>query len=109
VAAATATWEAEKLMQALQDKGVPAGVVSTAADVVSHDPQLAHRRHWRRIPHAETGSMLYNAQPFRFSKTAIGPIFGAPLHGEHTAEICSRLLGLDDATIGQLRAEKVLV
>jgi len=109
IAAATATWEAEKLMRVLQEKGVPAGVVSTPADVVAHDPQLAHRQHWRRIPHAETGSMLYNAQPFRFAKTEIGPIFGAPLLGEHTAEVCSRLLGLDDATIEQLRAERVLV
>jgi benzylsuccinate CoA-transferase BbsF subunit len=109
IAAATAGWEAETLMQALQDKGVPAGVVSTAADVVAHDPQLAHRKHWHRIPHAETGSMLYNAQPFRFGKAPIGPVFGAPLLGEHTADVCSRLLGLNDATIEQLRAENVLV
>jgi benzylsuccinate CoA-transferase BbsF subunit len=109
IGAATAKWNAEELMWALQGKDVPAGVASTAADVVANDPQLQHRQHWRRIPHAETGSMLYNAQPFRFGKTEVGPIFGAPLLGEHTADVCSRLLGLDAAAIKQLRAEKVLI
>ena len=108
LAAATMNWEAEKLMAALQAKGIAAGVVQNAADVVARDPQLAHRDHWRRIPHAETGSMLYNGQPFRFGALKLGPRFGAPLLGEHTDEVLRDFLGLDAAKIAALRADGVL-
>ena len=89
-------------------RGVPAGVVEDAADVVEHDPQLRHRRHWRRLGHAEMGSIAYNALPFRFASQELGPHSAAPLLGEHTDEICGSLLGLDEATIANLRAEGVL-
>jgi benzylsuccinate CoA-transferase BbsF subunit len=108
IASATARWDGEELMALLQRRGVPAGIVNTAADVVARDPQLTHREHWRRMPHAETDTMLYNAQPFRFASTPIGPRFGAPLLGEHTDAVCERLLDLDAAAIRDLRSEGVL-
>ncbi len=107
MAKATAGRNAEALMQALQQRGIAAGLVETAADVVAHDPQLAHRQHWRRFPHAETGTMLYNAPPFRFGSLPVGPRFGAPLLGEHTDQVCHEL-GFDDAAIQALRDEGVL-
>jgi benzylsuccinate CoA-transferase BbsF subunit len=103
----TATWEAEKLMAALQAKGVSAGVVQNAEDVVARDPQLAHRGHWIKLRHAEMGETIYNAPPFRFSRTLAGLRAAAPLLGEHTREIC-RHLGYSDSEIDALAADGVL-
>ena len=83
-------------MLELQRKGVPAGAVQDAHDVMRVDPQLAHRRHWVRLPHAEMGESIYNNLPFRFSRTPVRPTRPAPMLGEHTREILHELLGLPD-------------
>ena len=103
----TARWQGEELMRALQAKGVSAGVVQNAADVVGCDPQLAHRGHWVKLEHAEMGESIYNAPPFRFSRTQSGLRAPAPLLGEHTREVC-RELGLTDAEIDALVEQEVL-
>lgn len=104
----TAKWKAEELMTALQAKGVPAGVVQNAEDVIKHDPQLAARGHWIKLPHAEMGDALYNAPPFRFSRTSVQLHAPAPLLGEHTREICLELLGVSNAEVDELIAQEVL-
>jgi benzylsuccinate CoA-transferase BbsF subunit len=109
LAAETAKWVAEDLMQALQARRVPAGVVQTAADVIQRDPQLAHRGHWVTLAHAEMGRTIYNAPPIRFSRTPVELKQPAPLLGEHTEEICRELLGLSDDETRKLKEEGVLV
>lgn len=106
------TWtsgqDAQALMLKLQAQGVPAGAVQDAHDVTRIDPQLAHRGHWVRLPHAEMGESLYNNLPFRFSRMQVRPRRPAPLLGEHTREILRDLLGLTESEIDQLQAEQVL-
>jgi benzylsuccinate CoA-transferase BbsF subunit len=104
----TVKWGAEKLMAALQARGVAAGVVQNTEDVIKHDPQLAHRGHWIRLNHAEMGEALYNAPPFRFSRTPVELRSPAPLLGEHTREVCVGLLGMNEAEVDELIAEGVL-
>jgi benzylsuccinate CoA-transferase BbsF subunit len=108
IAAFSATQDAHELMAKLQAQGVPAGAVQDARDVTRSDPQLAHRNHWVRLPHAEMGESLYNALPFRFSHTPVRPTRPAPLLGEHTREILSGMLALSDKEIDELEAEQVL-
>ena len=103
----TVKWQAEALMHVLQGKGVCAGVVQNAEDVITRDPQLAHRQHWIKLEHAEMGETIYNGPPFRFSRTKVGLRSPAPLLGGHTREICAEL-GLSDAQIDELIAQKVL-
>lgn len=79
--------DAYVLMGALQAAGVPAGVVQTARELVGLDPQLQHRGHWARLPHAEMGMPLYNVLPFRFRSFDVTPAIGAPLLGEHTEQV----------------------
>lgn len=107
IAQRTASFDMTELMQALQDAGVPAGAVYDARDVVN-DPQLEHRGHWVTLNHLEMGPSTYNSPPYRFSDAYSEPSSPAPLLGQHTAEICRDLLGLDDATIEKLSAEGVL-
>jgi benzylsuccinate CoA-transferase BbsF subunit len=104
----TSNWQAEKLMTSLQAKGVSAGIVQNSEDVITRDPQLAHRRHWIKLKHAEMGETIYNGPPFRFSRTAAGLRAPAPLLGEHTREICAEL-GLSDAEIDELIQLDVLI
>ncbi len=104
----TAPQDRHELMQKLQARGVPAGAVQDAQDVTRVDPQLAHRNHWVRLPHAEMESSLYNNLPFRFSHTPVQPTRPAPLLGEHTREILHDMLDLSNAEIDALEAEQVL-
>ena len=104
----TSGQDAQALMLKLQAMGVPAGAVQDAHDVTRVDPQLAHRGHWVRLPHAEMGESLYNNLPFRFSRVPVRPRRPAPLLGEHTREILRDLLGFTDAEMDRLQAEQVL-
>jgi benzylsuccinate CoA-transferase BbsF subunit len=104
----TSALDAQALMLKLQSVGVPAGAVQDAHDVTRVDPQLAHRQHWVRLPHAEMGEAIYNNLPFRFSRTPVRPMRPAPLLGEHTREILHDLLELSDREIDELQAEQVL-
>lgn len=108
IAAWTTGQDAQRLMIRLQDHGVPAGAVQDARDVIHTDPQLAHRGHWVRLPHAEMGESLYNSLPFRLFRTRVQPRRPAPLLGEHTLGILHDLLALSDAEIDALQGEGVL-
>jgi benzylsuccinate CoA-transferase BbsF subunit len=96
-------------MVLLQDRHVPAGMVQDAADLVDRDPQLAHRNHWRYLPHAEMGDSLYNGPPFQFASGPVGPRFSAPLLGEHTRTVLAERLGQSDEAIDALIDAGVLV
>lgn len=92
--------DGEGLMAALQARGVAAGLVRTAADIVEDDPQLKDRGHWVRMAQPEVGEMLYNAPPWRFSRSPSGLRGPAPLLGQHTVEIAAEDLGLSAREIG---------
>lgn len=109
IASCTRDRDGYELMASLQVRSVPCGVVQNAADLVDRDPQLAHRQHWRYLPHAEMGESLYNAPPFQFASQPIGPRFSAPLLGEHTHEVLSAQLGMSDVEIDALVSEGVLI
>jgi benzylsuccinate CoA-transferase BbsF subunit len=109
VNAATAAWDGYELMLALQKRGVSCGVVQNSADLIEHDPQLAHRHHWRYLPHTEMGETLYNGPPFSFASGKVGPRFAAPLLGEHLREIVGGQLGQSDEQINELIASGALV
>lgn len=104
----TMRWQAPTLMAALQAVGVAAGAVQDASDVLRHDPQLAHRAHWRWLDHAEMGRSVYSAPPFKLSRTPGDVWRPAPLLGEHTAQVLRERLSLDDSEINDLRTQGVL-
>jgi benzylsuccinate CoA-transferase BbsF subunit len=87
---------AEDVMARLQAAGVPAGVVKNTADVFE-DPQLRERDMYWPMEHSEMGNFTHLGQSFRLSKTPARPRSPAPLLGEHTEYVCTKILGMSDA------------
>jgi crotonobetainyl-CoA:carnitine CoA-transferase CaiB-like acyl-CoA transferase len=105
----TRSWRAEDLAEALQAAGVPAGVVQNAQDVLDKDPHVQQRGYYQYLDHPETGRAAYDGPGARLSRTPgyfTGP---APLLGEHTFDVCERIVGLTPDEIADLMAEEVLM
>lgn len=100
----TAGRRAEEVMHGLQAAGVAAGVVQNARDLLTDDPQMAARGHYRRLEHAEAGERMYDGPPFTLSASPID-LRPAPLLGEHNDYVFTQLLGLTDDQISEGYAE----
>ena len=91
----------------LEARGVPAGRIYRAADMLD-DPHFAAREAIVSVPHPEFGQVaMQNVTP-RLSATP-GVIRSAgPELGAHNAEVWGGVLGLDDETLDDLRAEEII-
>ncbi|MEH3142330.1 MAG: CoA transferase [Mycobacterium kyogaense] len=97
-----------EVAELLQRHGVPAAPMNRAADVPA-DPQVLHRQVFTELVHpllerpipAETAPAPYRRIPR-------APLRPAPMPGEHTREICTRVLGLTAERIDALIAAGVL-
>jgi benzylsuccinate CoA-transferase BbsF subunit/naphthyl-2-methylsuccinate CoA transferase subunit len=97
----------DELARALQARGVPAARVLSSAEILA-DEQLRARGFWRTLLHPVLGEFTAPAAPFVADRTRTGPERAAPLLGEHTRELASSLLALDEDEIDALVEEKVL-
>jgi crotonobetainyl-CoA:carnitine CoA-transferase CaiB-like acyl-CoA transferase len=103
----TRTLAPREVMERLQKAGVPAGMMMRPDDH-EHDPHLLSRGVHREVDQPGVGRLRLESGPFR--SRAIPPVrlTPAPLHGEHTREICATLLGLTESEIEELFAAGVL-
>ncbi|HEY8518109.1 MAG TPA: CoA transferase [Candidatus Binatia bacterium] len=99
LAAWAATRDAESAMTELQERGVAAGKVQSARDLVERDPQLAARRCVRELPHATLGRQSIDRFPADFSGCSLEPYRASPAFGEHTFEVYGELLGMSEEEI----------
>jgi crotonobetainyl-CoA:carnitine CoA-transferase CaiB-like acyl-CoA transferase len=99
---------AESVMELLQSKGVPAGVVQNSRDVLDNDPHLRERAYYEYIDHPETGVMAHDGAPFRLSKTPGSLRTPAPCLGEHNEYVCKEILGMSDEEIAEALVEQAL-
>jgi crotonobetainyl-CoA:carnitine CoA-transferase CaiB-like acyl-CoA transferase len=98
----------QEVAEALQSAGVPAGQMNRPPDILE-DPQLRERKLFSDMSHplfdhplpAESGPA-----PFRHIPRA--PQRPAPLPGQHTREICHKVLGMSSAETDQLIHDGVL-
>jgi crotonobetainyl-CoA:carnitine CoA-transferase CaiB-like acyl-CoA transferase len=104
----TAGRPAEQVAELLQARGVPAGVVQNAQDMLERDPHMRARGYYEYLEHPEAGRIAYDGPAARLAETPGSHRRGAPLLGEHTFEVCERILRLDAAEIADLVAEGVL-
>lgn len=109
VASWTKDRKAEEVMELLQQHGVPCGVVQNAQDLLERDPHMKARGYYEYLDHPETGRAAYDGPIARLSETPGYHRRPAPLFGEHTYEVCTRILGLSDDEIADLMAEGVLL
>jgi benzylsuccinate CoA-transferase BbsF subunit len=95
---ATRGWNAQRLATELTARGVAASAVLTADDLLNHDVQLRHRRHWVTLDHPVMGPSIYDGIPYRLSKTPGHLRSPAPLLGADTRDVCTELLGVSEDT-----------
>ena len=91
----------EELQSMLQARGIAAHQVQNSAECVA-DPQLAARRHFRRVPHAANGTTVVEGPHLTLSRTPPEVAWGGPTLGQHAEEVLGSLLGYDDDRIAGL-------
>jgi crotonobetainyl-CoA:carnitine CoA-transferase CaiB-like acyl-CoA transferase len=112
VDAATREHEAYELMGALQGAGVAAGPTQTARDRVETDPQLRHLGWLVDLTQRDIGTWPVKEAPFSMSLTP--PAMGGTLHrhgpsyGEDSTDVLTRILGLSQAQVSELRERGVV-
>jgi benzylsuccinate CoA-transferase BbsF subunit len=99
---------AEEVMATLQAAGVPAGVVQNAQDMLDRDEHLKSRGYYVYLDHPETGRSAYDGPAMVLSETPGKLRSPAPLLGEHTMDVCERVLGMSADEVADLLAEGVL-
>jgi len=89
--------------------GVPAGPVNTVPEAFA-DPQVQHRDMQINMPHAKAGAAGVNliGNPVKMSETPVTYRHAPPVLGEHTDEVLSELLKMDDTERQSLRDAGVI-
>ncbi|MBX9594332.1 MAG: CoA transferase [Roseomonas sp.] len=97
----TAHWVA-----AMNDAGVPCGPIYKVDEMFA-DPQVQHLGIAQKLNGGNKGEVAYVGQPIHLSRTPSSIVTHPPELGEHTDEVLAEL-GLDKATIDDLRARQVI-
>jgi len=85
---------------------VPCGPINNYQEVFE-DPQVRHRGLKIEMPHPLSGTTPGVASPMRFSETPVSYDSPPPLLGQHTREVLSAVLGIDEAELDRLAARKI--
>jgi succinate--hydroxymethylglutarate CoA-transferase len=99
--------KADAWLAKLKAAGIPCGKINSVAQALD-DPQTAARQMTETIDHPTVGSLKMLGIPFKFSDTACSVRRPPPTLGQHSEEILSGELGLDDKAIADLRRQKVI-
>ena len=103
----TRTLDAAPLEALLEQKGVPAGRIYRAPEMLS-DPHFAAREAIIRLAHPEFGQLaMQNVAP-RLSATPGRVRHAGPALGEHNREILGGLLGIDEPSRAKLTAAGIV-
>jgi crotonobetainyl-CoA:carnitine CoA-transferase CaiB-like acyl-CoA transferase len=107
-----AAWAAQRspaeVTEVLQAAGVPAAPMMRLPEQLT-DPHLQARESFRSMTHPHlSGPIPTSSHIARFSTLADPPLRPAPLPGEHTAEVCAEVLGMQKEAIDSLALHGVL-
>lgn len=101
-----------ELMDRLQKRRVPSGVVQKSVDRFTRDPQLKARGAFVPLPHSEIGTWPIEGFPAKFQKMPVSvgglPERGAPCMGEDNDVVYRDVLGLSVEEIAQLREDWII-
>jgi benzylsuccinate CoA-transferase BbsF subunit len=96
----TLNYSPEEVMLLLQKAGVSAGVVQNGEDLWK-DPQLKHRNSICELEHPEIGSAVCQRVGVSLPEVHY-ELRRAPILGEHTEDICKRVLNMTDEEFVEL-------
>ena len=99
--------KADAWLAKLKAAGIPCGKINSVAEALE-DSQTAARKMIETIEHPTVGALKMLGIPFKFSDTACSVRRPPPTLGQHSEEILSGELGLDDKAIADLRRQKVI-
>ena len=99
--------EKRTIYHAAASRGCPAALFADAHDVAA-SPQLRARGFFQRAVHPKAGALEYTAQAYRLSRTPPAQPRGAPLLGEHNAEVYCDELGYARLDLTGLRRAGVV-
>jgi succinate---hydroxymethylglutarate CoA-transferase len=99
--------KADAWLAKLKAAGIPCGKINSVAEALE-DAQTAARKMIETIEHPTVGALKMLGIPFKFSDTACSVRRPPPTLGQHSEEILSGELGLDDKAIANLRRQKVI-
>ena len=91
----------------LQAAGVPCGRINTVAQAFT-DPHTAACRMIETVAHPTIGDLTIVGIPFKFGGTPTAVKRPPPTLGQHTKEILSQDLGMDDQSILSLREQNII-
>jgi crotonobetainyl-CoA:carnitine CoA-transferase CaiB-like acyl-CoA transferase len=98
----------DEWLRLLSEAGVPCGPINTL-DRVFSEPQVAARNMVVEIDHPKAGRLRSVGDPIKASPMGEHPFEPAPLHGQHTEEVLSDILGYSPQRIATLREEDVIL
>ena len=104
ITAFTSRLDRHGAMRQLQEAGIAAGAVQTAADLLERDPQLRHRGFVQMLDNPVLGAFEHQSTPYKFSRTP-QVMRTAPNLGGHTEEICRDIAGILAERFAALVAE----
>ncbi|MBV9250945.1 MAG: CoA transferase [Acetobacteraceae bacterium] len=99
---ATAWW-----VDRLEALKIGCGPINRLSEVFA-DPQVVARNTVVEMAHGSGHPVRVVANPVRLSETPADYRIAPPLLGEHTDEVLSQKLGLDDASLAELRGKGVI-
>jgi benzylsuccinate CoA-transferase BbsF subunit len=93
---------AREAEEALQKAGVPAAIASTNKDLFE-DPQLGGRNFFVELEHPEVGIRRHTGPPWHMDRTPSEVKKPAPILGQDTDDVMTRVLGYTDEEVAKLR------
>jgi len=104
----TRTRDKAEVAHLLQRAGVPAAPMNRAVDVLA-DPQITFRKLFSDMTHPLFGApMPTETRPAPYRNIPPAELRPAPMPGEHTREICQKLLAMNADEIDRLITDGVL-
>jgi crotonobetainyl-CoA:carnitine CoA-transferase CaiB-like acyl-CoA transferase len=97
----------EEWLQKLDEENIPCGPINTIDKVFANE-QIQHRGMQLRMGHPVAEEISMVANPIQFSKTPNKYDRPPPLLGEHTEEILTGLLEMNEAEIEKLKNTNVI-
>jgi len=98
----------DEAMEALQAAGVAAGVARGFKETVLSEPHLIEREYWQWVERDHLGGHMQPSAAFREEGQPYPVRTPAPTLGQYTREVLTRILGLSEADLDRLEADRII-